>query len=109
MDLQTLKVISETGSFLNAAQQLNYAQSTITFQMQQLEQELSVKLFEKIGRKMTITQAGKDIIPLIDNIFKSIEQLENYNKGINELTGTLKVAMPETLLTYKMQSLFNYQ
>ena len=102
--LQTLKVISETGSFLNAAQQLNYAQSTITFQMQQLEQELSVKLFEKIGRKMTITQAGKDIIPLIDNIFKSIEQLENYNKGINELTGTLKVAMPETLLTYKMQS-----
>lgn len=101
--LKTFKLISETGSFLNAAKQLNYAQSTITFQMQQLEKELSVKLFEKVGRKMAITQTGKEIIPIIDNILKSLEQLENYNKDLSELTGTLKIAMPETLLTYKMQ------
>ena len=58
--LNTFKTILETGSFLNAARKLNYTQSTITFQIQQLEEELSVKLFEKIGRKMIITQAGKE-------------------------------------------------
>ncbi|MFY4776502.1 LysR family transcriptional regulator [Metabacillus sp. RGM 3146] len=61
--LQTLKTILETGSFLGAARKLNYTQSTVTFQIQQLEQELSVKLFEKIGREMVLTQAGEDILP----------------------------------------------
>ena len=50
--LTTFKTILETGSFQKAAERLNYAQSTITLQMQLLEQELSVKLFEKIGRRM---------------------------------------------------------
>ena len=101
--LQTLKTILEAGSFLGAARQLNYTQSTVTFQMQQLEQELSVKLFEKIGRKMVITQAGKDVLPYVDAILQNVEQLESYGKETHELRGTLKVALPETLLTYQMQ------
>mgnify|MGYP005759662473 FL=1 len=45
--LLTLKAILETGSFQKAADSLNYTQSTVTFQMKQLEEELSIKLFEK--------------------------------------------------------------
>lgn len=100
--LKTFKAILETGSFQKAAEHLNYAQSTITLQMQLLEQELSVKLFEKIGRKMELTQAGKELIPYIDNILNAIQQMENYGKSNEELTGTLRVAMPETLLSYQM-------
>ncbi|WP_376740585.1 LysR family transcriptional regulator [Listeria cossartiae] len=37
-----------------------YSQSTVTTQIQQLEQELHVKLFDKIGRKMVLTSAGSD-------------------------------------------------
>ncbi|MFV0241036.1 MAG: LysR family transcriptional regulator [Lacrimispora sphenoides] len=101
--LNTFKTILESGSFRNAARQLNYTQSTMTFQMQQLEQELSVKLFEKIGRKMVITQAGKEVLPYVETILQATRQLENYGKDMQELTGTLKVVMPETLLTYRMQ------
>lgn len=101
--LNTFKTIIETGSFLSAARKLNYTQSTITFQMQQLESELSVKLFEKIGRKMVVTQAGKDVLSYAETILQSVEQLENYGKATSELTGNLKIAMPETLLTYRMQ------
>lgn len=103
--LNTLRTILETGSFQNAAQKLCYTQSTVTFQVQQLEQELSVKLFEKIGRKMVLTQAGKDVLPYIDSILESVQQLINHGKKTHELTGTLRVAMPETLLAYKMQPL----
>lgn len=53
--LATFQTILQCGSFLEAARRLNYTQSTITFQMQQLENELHVPLFEKIGRRMTVT------------------------------------------------------
>jgi DNA-binding transcriptional LysR family regulator len=103
--LNTFKTILEVGSFTKAARKLNYTQSTVTFQIQQLEQELSAKLFEKIGREMVITQAGRDVLPYIDTIIQTSKQLKNYGKETRELTGTLKVAMAETLLTYQMQPL----
>jgi DNA-binding transcriptional LysR family regulator len=58
MDLRrfiTLKTVVEEGSFLRASQKLCCTQSTVTFHIQQLEQELSVQLFEKIGRRMCLT------------------------------------------------------
>ena len=101
--LQTLRTILEAGSFQKAAKQLNYAQSTVTLQMQLLEQELSVKLFDKIGRKMVLTQAGKDLLPYMDAALEAVAQMENYGKKNYELTGSLNVALPETLLNYQMQ------
>lgn len=101
--LQTLKTILETGSFLNAARKLNYTQSTVTFQMQQLEQELGIKLFEKIGRRMRFTQAGQEILPHINSILENAEYLANYRKTSGALHGSLRVAMSESLLTYRFQ------
>lgn len=100
--LNTFKTILETGNFQKAAERLNYAQSTVTLQIQLLEQELCVKLFEKIGRKMELTQTAKELIPYIDNVLESIQQLENHGKSGEELTGTLRIAVPETLLSYQM-------
>ncbi len=101
--LQTFKTILETGSFIGAARKLSYTQSTVTFQIQQLENELSVKLFEKIGRRMVLTQVGRDILPYVDTILQNVGQLKNYGKNEMDLRGELHVAMPESLLTYKMQ------
>ena len=44
--LVTVKKVIETGSYQKAAAALNYAQSTITFQIRQLEQEFGAQLFE---------------------------------------------------------------
>ena len=101
--LKTFKTILEAGSFQKAAEQLNYAQSTVTQQIQLIEQELSVKLFDKIGRRMELSQAGEELLPYIDSVLEAVGRMENYSKDKKELTGTLKVAMPETLLTYQMQ------
>ncbi len=101
--LQTFRIIVDTGSFLHAAKRLNYTQSTITFQMQQLEQELSVKLFERIGRKMHLTQAGNEILPYVDIILQNVEYLENFKNENKKLHGSLRIALPESLLTYQMQ------
>ena len=102
-NLVTFKAILETGSFQRAADKLNYTQSTVTFQIKQLEEELSLKLFEKIGRRMELTQAGKDILPYVDTILQGAEQIGNYGKSLSEITGSLKLAIPDSILIYTMQ------
>ena len=52
--LQTFKVIAEAGSFVQAAERLQYAQSTLTLQIQQLEAELGVELFDRQRRKSSL-------------------------------------------------------
>lgn len=101
--LTTLVTILETGSFQKAAIKLNYTQSTVTAQIKQLEKELSIKLFERIGRQMKLTQAGKDILPSINAILQREEQIYNYGKSLSEITGTLKLAIPDSILIYTMQ------
>ena len=66
--LNTFRMIVEEGGFSKAAERLNYTQSTITFQIGQLERELSVRLFEKIGRRMILTKAGEDLLPYVDEV-----------------------------------------
>lgn len=99
----TLNTILEEGSFQKAAQKLSYTQSTVTFQMQQLENEFGIQLFEKIGRKMILTQAGKDILPYIKDILIATAKIKNYGKSTPQLCGELRITMPETILIYKMQ------
>lgn len=102
-NLITFKMILEAGSFQKAADRLNYTQSTVTFQIKQLEEELSLKLFEKIGRRMELTQAGKEILPYVNMILQGAEQINNYGKDLSEIEGTLKIALPDSILIYTMQ------
>jgi DNA-binding transcriptional LysR family regulator len=101
--LSTVKKIVETGSYQKAAAAQNYAQSTITFQVRQLERELGVPLFEKKGGRMTLTQPGKELLPLIDKVLDSVDALSRRGKEKDGLFGALTVALPESLVTYQIQ------
>lgn len=102
-NLYTIIKILETGSFQRAANELNYAQSTITFQVKQLETELGIKIFEKRQNRMVLTEDGREILPLIEKVIAAADMLLAY-KGRSTLPkGTLRIALPETLATYKMQ------
>jgi DNA-binding transcriptional LysR family regulator len=59
--LQTFQAIVQEGSFLKAAEKLQYAQSTITLHIQQLESELGVKLFSRRGKRTELTIAGRTL------------------------------------------------
>lgn len=61
MDLKTLKTfqtIVNFGSFNRAAEEMNYAQSTVTMQIQRLESDLGCQLLER-GKQITLTEAGR--------------------------------------------------
>ncbi|MDO4545555.1 MAG: LysR family transcriptional regulator [Bacillota bacterium] len=98
--LKTFKVITESGSFSEAAEKLGYTRSTITFQIQRLEKEFGIILFEKIGKKMYLSQEGKAILPYVETILKNYDQIlicGNVEKS------KLRIAVPESLLTYRFQ------
>src|SRR5688572_19474099 len=57
--LQTFDAACRLGSFVRAAETLKYAQSTITLQIQQLEDDLGVRLFARDGRRLRLTDAGR--------------------------------------------------
>ena len=103
--LYTFRTIVDEGGFNKAAQKLNYTQSTITFQMNQLEQELSICLFEKIGRKMVLTKAGESLIPYVDAILQSIDKLHSFESDLSEYQGDLRVGVAETQLCYRFPAI----
>ena len=111
MDLQcliTFRTIVSAGGFVKAANQLGFTQSTVTFQMKRLEQELSVQLFEKIGRSMRLTDAGKRILPLADEVIGTMQKMREITKSERDVSGELIVAISETLLAYKMQEVLRF-
>ena len=100
--LNTFKVIVEEGGFTKAAQRLNYTQSTITFQIGQLEQSLSTKLFERIGRRMVLTKAGEHLIPYVEDVLNSVDRLQNFEEDLSSWKGDLRIGVGETLLSYQI-------
>lgn len=78
MDLRTLKtfhLIVKYGSFIRAAEEMNYAQSTVTMQMQKLESDLGVPLIER-GKKIRLTEAGRLFHEQSLQIVKNMEHLQ---------------------------------
>lgn len=102
-NLYTFKAIIEEGSFSNAANKLGYTQSTITFQMKQLEAELDMKLFEKIGRRMLLTKTGEAILPYVNETINAYEKMQNAGKELSKVKGELSIIISETLLCYCMK------
>ncbi len=102
--IAVLKAILSEGSFQKAARRLNCSQSTITFQVRQLEDELSLRLFERMGRRMVLSQAGKGILPHMESILHSVRAIEEYRNGRHELAGKLRIAVSESLLSYKIHT-----
>lgn len=101
--LYTVKKITEVGNYQRAAVALNYAQSTITFQVKQLEKELNIQLFEKSGGNMILTKAGEAMMPMIDQVITSVNTLMSHQNSQEGLCGTLVIALPESLITYQLQ------
>lgn len=100
--LNTFRTVVKEGGFSKAAERLHYTQSTITFQMGQLEQELGVPLFEKMGRKMVLTKAGEQLLPYVDNVLESVERLRNFESELENCQGDLHIGVGETLLCFKL-------
>jgi len=77
MDLEKLKTfytIARTKSFTKAAEELNLTQPAVSSQINSLEGRYGVKLFERIGRKVYLTNAGEVLLPYAEKIIAMFEE-----------------------------------
>src|SRR5215813_11612358 len=74
--LQTFQAVVRAGSFLQAAEELQYAQSTITLHIQQLEADLGVKLFARQGKRVHLTEAGRSLREQADHLLEYVATLQ---------------------------------
>lgn len=73
--IQTFMQISQVKNFSKAAELLGYSQSAVTVQIRQLETELGVRLFDRTGKKVTLTPSGKEFGSMqIRSLMKCIRQ-----------------------------------
>lgn len=101
-NLYIFRAIVKEGGFTQAARKLNYTQSTITFHVGQLERELKVRLFEKIGRRMILTKAGEQLVPYVEDVFQALGKMEGFQNEVSHYTGRLRIGAPESLLCFSL-------
>ena len=80
--------LSQTKNFNRAAENLFIAQSTLTYQIKEVENEIGFKIFERSGKGATLTPAGEQFVTTLKSIKeqlqKSIEQAQNFSKKYTE-------------------------
>lgn len=106
-NLRTFVKTAELQNFTNAAKELGYAQSTVTAQIQQLEDELQIQLFERIGKKIHITDAGKQFLPYAQRILLLSEQAVRRPDSETPVSGTLRLGIVESLQNHELAGLLH--
>ena len=96
-NLITFTNVVELGSFTKAGEQLGYSQSTVSFQIKQLEEELGCLLFERINHTIALTERGHELLSYANQIRTLTDEfMENLVKDA-ELAGHINVVTPDSV------------
>ena len=107
--VETFRAVAEELSFSKAAARLGYVQSSVSAQVGTLEREFGVPLFDRLGRRISLTDAGEVMFSYAGKLLALAEEAQeavaDARAGAGEITGSLTVSAPETLLTYRLPGL----
>jgi DNA-binding transcriptional LysR family regulator len=100
--LRAFQTVANLLSFNKAADQLHYAQSSISAQIQALEEDLDVQLFDRLGRKVLLTESGVHLLEYANKILDLVDQTRSEVTGSKEPVGSLTVRIPETFGVHRL-------
>ncbi len=96
-NLITFIHVAELGSFTKAADQLGYSQSTISFQIKQLEEELGCLLFERINHTITLTEKGHELISYAHQIRALTDEFRENLTQESDYSGHIHIVTPDSV------------
>ena len=96
-NLITFTHVAELGSFTKAGELLGYSQSTISFQIKQLEDELGCLLFERINHTITLTERGRELVTYAHQIRALTEGFKESLKKDEEISGHVHIVTPDSV------------
>lgn len=95
--LQTFLEVAELKSFTRAGERLGYSQPTVSFQIRQLEQELGVPLFDRIGHTVSLTDAGQEALCYAQRICNLSREMIAGNQQDRTVNGVIRLGMADSL------------
>ena len=96
-NLITFIHVVELGSFTKAAEQLGYSQSTVSFQIKQLEDELGCLLFERINHTINLTDKGHELVSYAHQIRTLTDDFKESIEEDKECSGHIHVVTPDSV------------
>ena len=96
-EISTFLQVAQHQSFSKAARQLGYSQAAVTIQIKQLEQELGVHLFDRIGKQISLTHQGQIFYQYAISIRNDLERAKNAVSDPSTLSGKLCLGTIESI------------
>ncbi|WP_130858912.1 LysR family transcriptional regulator [Gracilibacillus phocaeensis] len=104
--LETFRTVASTLNFSRAADALNYVPSNVTMQIKALEEELGVPLFDRLGKQLALTTAGKRFLTHIQSVINKLDEARHAVHDNEDISGTLTISANEVLCAYRLPVVF---
>lgn len=82
--LNTFLAIAESGSFSEAGERLHLTQPAVSKRIAALESQLGVRLFDRVGREVSLTEAGRALLP---RAYQILNVLDDTRRALTNLSG----------------------
>lgn len=106
-NLETFIQVAELSSFTRTAEKSGYSQSTVSFQIRQLEKSLGTPLFERVNHTVTLTAKGREVLSYAHQIRRLTQELERQlNKEQETVHGHVRIAMADSLCSWLLREDF---
>lgn len=100
--LSTFIRVAQFKSFSKAAESLGYSQSAVTVQIRQLEEELHTRLFDRMGKRITLTDPGAQFLSRAYDVLNEVNKARLSVADAGELHGRLHIGTIESLCFAKL-------
>ena len=97
--------VARLGTVREAAQQLNLAQPTVSLRIRDLERSLGIKLFHRVGRGLRLSHDGDVLLSYAHTIQNEIGRINERIGKVGDVSGVLRVGVPETFALVCLPSL----
>ena len=103
--LQTFLTLCKIKNYTKTAESLGYAQSSVTAQIRQLESELGIRLFDILGKKVTLTSYGEMLVPYASQILTLEQEIKSRMNFHAESSGHIHIGASESLCIFQLPAL----
>ncbi len=100
--LEIFRALAGELNFTRTAERVHCVQSNVTAQIHSLEQELGQQLFDRLAKRVVLTDAGKRLLPYAEKVLVTLTEAKHALSQGSTPSGPLRVGAPESLLAYRL-------
>jgi DNA-binding transcriptional LysR family regulator len=105
--LEIFCALAEELHFTRAAARVHCVQSNVTTQIRALEQEFGIPLFDRLAKRVVLTDAGRRFLPYAEKVLSTVDQAHAAVSQPSSPAGPLRIGAPESVLTYRLPEIIS--